>query len=217
MDLLYRAFTQTSEPAEEPVTLDQAKAHLRVSGDDDDELIGDQIAAAREWVEKEVNRALVTRSYDLRFDAFAQAAPPWFLLDPRSQERPYLPIWGTIRLPKPPLVSVDAIEYLDLDGVARTLDPSAYKVVTGGRLPGWLSPAYGRSWPPCRVEMGSVVISITCGYGGRQDVPRALQRAILLMVGGLYRFREPVTDVAMIEVPFGVKGLLSTYRWKASA
>lgn len=216
----YRQLVQTTEPADEPVTLPEAKAHLRVTFDRDDLLIGSQISAAREWVEGEVNRALVTRSYDLSFDAFYPLSNPFpgyglgLWTAQLAPERPFLPISGEIRPPKPPLIAVDSIRYLDPDGIPTVLDPSRYKVLAGGRLPGTICPAYGLSWPASRVEIGSVVISYRAGYGSPQDVPRALKAAILLMAGNLYRNREATTDVAQVEVPFAVRSLLSKYRWK---
>lgn len=206
-----RNLVQTSEPAEEPVDLARVKSHLNVSIDDDDDLITGYIAAAREWCEKELRRAFVTRSYDVLFDGFYSF--PREFLTPEWQERPSLPIWGAIQLPKPPLIAIDAITYLDPNGNPTVLPPSQYRVIKGGRGAGTLTPAYGFSWPISRIEIGSVVISYHAGYGTAQNVPQAIQSAILLIVGGLYRFREPVTDVAMIPIPFTVKALLSTHRW----
>lgn len=214
----YRALVQTTDPVAEPVTLDEAKAHLRVTFPGDDLLIGAQISAAREWVEGEVNRALVERSIDLYFDAFWPTtlipAVDW-RLDQCYQERPFLPIWGEIRLPMPPLIAVDSIRYVDLDGNPAILDPSAYSAIPGGKLPGTLTPARGLCWPLCSVQAGSVVISYRAGYGSPGAVPAALKAAILLMVASLYRNREPTTDVAQVEVPFTIRALLSKYRWRA--
>lgn len=45
--------------AVEPVTLDEAKKHLRVEFNDDDALIEGLIVAARQWAEDFLNRSLV--------------------------------------------------------------------------------------------------------------------------------------------------------------
>jgi peptide/nickel transport system permease protein len=52
----------TTAPASEPITLTEAKAHLRVDFDDDDTLITAMIAAARGYVEEHCNRALLTQT-----------------------------------------------------------------------------------------------------------------------------------------------------------
>ena len=208
----FRNLVETSRPVAEPVDLATAKKQLRVTIDADDDLISAQIVAARELVEKELRRTLVARTWALSFDAFLPD-PRGLLMGPFVQERPYFPIWGTIRVPRPPLVSVQSIAYLDLGGNPAVLDPASYTVVAGGRAQGCVSPAYGLSWPQCRPQPGSVVISYTAGYGGPLDVPQAVKAAILLLVGNLYRFREPVTDVATLPIPFSVRALLSAHRW----
>lgn len=48
----------------EPVTLEEAKAHLRVEFDDDDTYITALISAAREYVESFQNRYIAERQYE---------------------------------------------------------------------------------------------------------------------------------------------------------
>ena len=204
-----RNLVETSDPAEEPVTLDEAKAHLNVTIAADDALIEAQISAAREWAEKETRRAFVARDFAVSYDGFYPAKPRRCL----NPEREIRAVWGTIALPRPPLIAVSAITYLDFDGQPVVLPPDRYRVTAGGKKVGSVTPAYGLSWPSGRVDTGAVVISYRAGYGTRQDVPQAIKAAILLLVGNLYRFREPCTDVALVPIPFGVKALLSAHRW----
>jgi len=97
------SLVQTIAPASEPITLTEAKAHLRVETDftEDDTIIGTFISAARESCEARTGRQLVTATYALRLGGF--------------------PCGDSIELPKPPLVSVTSITYVDTDGT--TLDP----------------------------------------------------------------------------------------------
>lgn len=60
----------------EPITLAQAKAHLRVAHDGDDALITAIIAAAREAVELETGRALAVASYEWTPDCKGQTQLP---------------------------------------------------------------------------------------------------------------------------------------------
>ena len=53
----YRSLTRQTPPAVEPVTVAEAKAHLRVDISDDDTYIGTLITAAREWCEEYLDRS----------------------------------------------------------------------------------------------------------------------------------------------------------------
>lgn len=58
---MLRAVTQATD---EPVTLAEAKLHLRADGDDSDTLITALITAAREVVERQTGYALAAASYE---------------------------------------------------------------------------------------------------------------------------------------------------------
>jgi hypothetical protein len=57
-------------PAKEPITLDEAKLHLRITEEDEDTLIQSLIAAARQDCEKFQNRAYITQVWELWLDAW---------------------------------------------------------------------------------------------------------------------------------------------------
>ena len=57
-------------PAEEPVSLADAKLHLRVDFTDDDALITSLIAAARQAAETLTGRQIVTARWKLVLDSF---------------------------------------------------------------------------------------------------------------------------------------------------
>ena len=61
-------------PAVEPVLLAEAKAHLRIDGDDEDDLIGALIAAARVAVETEIRRVLIAQSWRAILEAGRRTA-----------------------------------------------------------------------------------------------------------------------------------------------
>lgn len=107
-------------PAAEPVTLTVAKSHLRVTIDDDDDLIALYLAAAREGVEAFLARSLVTKGYRQTLDSFPyftdtimsqQAYPPAYYSLPRYSTT----LWNYSQMMKlfvSPLVAVDRISYL---------------------------------------------------------------------------------------------------------
>lgn len=116
-----------------------------------------------------------------------------------------------IGLTLPPIQSVDAVKYIDGDGVQRTLAPSAYRVTGAGSWLTEIAPAYGQTWPTVRWQAETIEVEFTSGYGtGADDVPAPILQAIRLLVGHLYQNREAV-NVGNItgEIPFGVRSLLA--------
>ena len=57
-----QSLKQTVAPQQQPVTLDDAKRHLRVDWPDDDAYIFDLINAAQDWLESRTSRALITQT-----------------------------------------------------------------------------------------------------------------------------------------------------------
>ena len=213
-----------SGPATEPVSLAEAKLHLRVDFSDDDALISAYIIAARQKAESITRRALITQSWNLVMDQFP--APGVNI----GSANWYGPQWGNspgpltslradgrtgfeIYLDHSPVKSVDSISYIDVNGVTQVLAPSQYKVdlVTE---PSRVVPAYGTTWPGTRNEINAVMVSYTCGYGSAANVPEAIKSWIKLQVGAMYENREAFAtgrSIVAIELPF-VDGLLQPYR-----
>ena len=179
-------------PTAEPVTLQEAKDHLRVDGTDEDTLISALITAAREHVDGRdgwLGRAICTQTWDCSFDAF--------------------PADGLLYLPLAPVQSITSVKYIDPDGVQQTFSSSNYAL--GADLD-W-SPrvvlGWGKSWPSIRAVPDAVTVRIVAGYA---SVPKPICQAILLLIGHLYENREASSSVAMHEVPFSVSALLAPYR-----
>src|SRR5687768_8644956 len=59
-----------SGPAVEPVSIAEAKAHLRLDGSEDDALVGALVAAARVAVEVEIRQVLVAQGWRVSLDAW---------------------------------------------------------------------------------------------------------------------------------------------------
>lgn len=180
-------------PTEEPVTLEEAKLHLRVDLPEDDELIEGLIAAARQWVEHYARRALVTQTWELRGDCWPGAE---------------------IYLPWPPLASVTSVKGTDEDGNETTVSASNYVVDTGSE-PGRVALKSTGNWPATDVRPGGFAVRYVAGYGAAAAVPRVFKQSILLLVGHLYENREEVTAVSGVVpavVPLGAKMLLWPFR-----
>jgi uncharacterized phiE125 gp8 family phage protein len=180
-------------PAEEPVTLDEAKQHLRVEADvaDEDALITRLIAVARIQCEITARRAFTTRDCVAYLDCW-----PWDNL---------------ITLIQPPLVSVESITYLDEDGNPGTLSAASYLVDTYS-TPGRILLKRNASWPSVTLqELGGIRIAYTAGYGDALSVPAAYTQAVLLYLGHLYENREAVIvgqGIGTLTLPLAVDALL---------
>lgn len=167
-------------PAVEPVTLGEAKLHCKVDDSADDALLTALIVSARQQAEHRTGRALVTQQWELTIDEFDE---------------------DSIDLPNPKLQSVQTVTYLDADGVRQPLANTEYQAVTD-ELIGRILPAYGKSWPSCRVQPGSVAINYTCGYGNAAAVPQGIKTWMLLAVGTWYGQREGIiTGTIVSELP----------------
>lgn len=182
-------------PASEPITLQDATAHLRLEDDATDvSLVNSLIKAARQAAENYTHRSFATQTWDLNLDAF----PTVFVL------------------PNPPLVSVTHVKYYDVDGVLQTLAASSYIVdaPTGPQpMPGRIALAVDETWPTAQVRTNAVTVRFVAGYG--TSVPEPIKSAIKLLVGHLYENRESVviTDRGSIvqEMPQTVEWLLGPY------
>lgn len=179
-------------PTQEPVSLTEAKDHLRYSGTAEDTLIGALIGTAREQCELVARRAFVTQTIELRL-------PAW-------------PLSASLRMPQPPLIDVLAVEYRDQAGVLRTVDPETYTALSGD--PGMLLLWSGESWPSEPLMPGlPITIRYRAGYGSASAVPRRYKQAILLLVGTWFAMREHVTVGSVArEMPNAVRSLLMTDR-----
>lgn len=192
----YRSLVRTAPPATEPVTLAEAKDHLRVDHTEDDAYIATLIQAAREFVEASIDRTLITTPWKMTFDGF----PPEIVL---------------ARPPASRSVTATVVTYLDADRNTVTLPESDYRVDRDA-TPAVIRNLYGRSWPPHLTDQNSVTVQWSAGYGDSpDDVPRTVRHAMLMIVGHLYERRLAYDPLAANEVPLGVKALLAASSWGA--
>lgn len=191
-------------PADPVVSLKEAKAHLRVDHDDDDDYIEGLVAAATATIDGPdgwLGRCLVEQTLEWLGDEFG-------ICD--------------IRLPYPPIVEIESVVYDDDNGAQQTVADTDYRLVGQPNMPR-LALVYGKSWPSIRWQSEAVRIRYTSGWPveteGEGDAavttwagPAPIRHAILLMVAELYENREAASDQARIDLPFAVQALLSTYR-----
>jgi uncharacterized phiE125 gp8 family phage protein len=177
-------------PIEEPVTKEEAKNHCRVETDDDDTLIESLITAAREYCEGFQGRAYCPQIYEFWLDSWPKV--------------------GQIKIPRPPLISVESIIYYDVDDMPHDFDVDEYFVDIKNE-PGWVVLNYGSVWPTETLRPANgVCITFMAGYESDDygtAVPQKVKQAILLLIGHWYENREAMGP-NLQDIPKGVDALL---------
>lgn len=175
-------------PAEEPITLAEAKAHLRVDGTDEDTLIGSYITAARLKCEEISRRAFVTQTLAMVMDCWPET--------------------NIIELVRPPLISLTSVIYKDSAG-APTTWPSSNYVIDTVSIPGRLALASNAMWPGVTLyPIGGLKVTYQAGYGLSAAVPELYKQAVKLLTAYYYENREQLDDI-----PRGIINLLRADRW----
>lgn len=176
----------TAAPTVEPVTLAEAKLHLRVDVADDDALITRLISAAREQCEQELDRSVAPQTVQLLLPAFPD---------------------GAIPLPRGPVTAVTSLQYVDQAGTLQTVSALNY-TLDDSQVDAYLQPAFGFAWPATRDEPNAVRVTYTAGW---VTAPSAVRQWILLAVGTMYASRESDVDRPAVTQGFAAR-LLDRYR-----
>jgi len=179
-------------PTGEPVTLAELKSHLRVTTDEEDGGLTLILSAAREYVEGQTGRALITQTRCATLNEFP-------------------PFGAAIVFGRVPLAGVVAVKYLDGDLEERTLSPSAYYVDTLGE-PGSISLRPGQSWPAAGIAANAVRIEYTCGQAV-ESVSATLKQAVLFLAAHFFENGVPVNIGNIVnDIPFTLNALIWSNR-----
>jgi len=195
-------------PAGEPVSLEEAKLHLRVDFDDDDGLIQMLISSARQAAETITNRQFMTARWRMILDSFPG---PSLMGVPAGQ--PFTLPGHAILITKSPVQRVVAINYLDMASVQQTM-PAANYTVDAACEPARITPIFGQIWPIPLPQIGAVSVTFDVGYGDASAVPEGIKSWIKMRVASLYTYREEVVAPSRgrIETLQFVDGLLDPYK-----
>jgi uncharacterized phiE125 gp8 family phage protein len=172
------------EAPEPLLSLDEAKAHLRVDHDDEDTLIEGFIAGAVAWMDGwqgVLRRCILTQTWAIRTDGLR-----------------------SMRLPFPDVQSA-VVTYLDAAGDSQTVDPANYRVYTqcgAGHLV--LADDFA---VPTVLSGREDAVTITAVFG-TDEAPPPLKVAALMLVGHWYRHREDDAS----DVPGPVRALIAPFR-----
>jgi uncharacterized phiE125 gp8 family phage protein len=180
--------TLFTAPATEPVSLDELKVHLRIEDDaaDEDDSLSGLITAARQQVEDDTGRRLITQTWDYFLDGFGNT----FIVKSVDGYNGYYSEGG-IKLPFGNLQSVMSMKYKDSSGTETIMTATTdYIVETNGDQCGKIVLPFAHVWPTV-VLFPSHPISIrfVCGYGTATDVPEKLKQAIKRLCSIMYEDR----------------------------
>lgn len=181
-----------SGPAEEPVSLEEAKAYLKVDGSDEDILISSLIITSRLHLEAALGLALITQTFRLVLDRW-----------PRT---------GAIRVPVRPVQAIEEIRLRDGNGGVVVVDPADYDVDVSSapaRI-AWMSGA-----PPQPAKrMNGLEVDLVAGYGPNAgDVPAPIRQGLKMLVAHWYENRDPVEiGSPKTAIPAAVSCLVKPYR-----
>lgn len=191
-------------PAYDPVSLAEAKAHCRITNDDEDGLLAGYILAARQYVENECCLRLITQTIDYTIN------DRWPCIIERGYYR------QRVGFPVGPVQSVTSVSYIDGGGTTQTLATDQYVVgnigtdIQSGRP--FIEPVYGVTWPYVRYQQAAITVRFVAGWS-LSNVPNPLMQAMRMLIGHQYEIREAV-NVGNIVTPmnFAVDAMLSAYR-----
>ncbi|MBL4757371.1 MAG: phage head-tail connector protein [Rhizobiales bacterium] len=180
-------------PATEPVSLSEAKAHLKIDTTDEDILVQSLLTAARLHVETITSRVVITQTWRINLD--------------------HWPARNILELPIGPVQSVDAIRIYDDDDIIMTIDPSRY-LVDVGSVPARIAMRGFENWPDPGRILNGIEIDITAGYGlAATDVPEPLRHSILMLAAHWFENREPLMGTSgQLPVPAAVSALIAPYQ-----
>ncbi|WP_173935107.1 head-tail connector protein [Chelativorans sp. Marseille-P2723] len=186
-------------PAIQPITLAEAKLHLRVDHNDEDALIESLIRAATEYLDGWtgiLGRCLVEQVWRQDHDRFARQ----------------------MIIPLGPVIAVQSLTWRDPAGQLSTIPSGSYdlRIDEAGNAVIRFDADY--AFPTNLHESRAVGITFKAGYETKpgppstSTVPDPLKVAILLLVGHWYQNREAVSTTGMASLPFAVEALIAPYR-----
>lgn len=183
----------TSAPTIEPITLGEAKAHMRVDSDRDDALINALITTSRLQIEDTLELALIHQTWSFVMDCWPDTAH--------------------VELPIAPAATLLAVRTYDGDDVMTPIPLVNFHLDTLSRVPRVTRKGIFAIPAGMRPANG-IEISYRAGFSATADgVPEALRQALRLLVAFWYDHREPLEAMKVpTKVPDPISQLLAPYR-----
>lgn len=176
-------------PTVEPVSLAEMKAHLRLDGSDEDDLVSALVVAARVRIELHTRLTLISQRW-------RYALSGW-------------PGGSRVRLPFQPVLAIDAVRVSNESGPATVLAPLQYRLDEDGDV-ARLVVAPGA--PDAEGKVPRIEIDVTCGFGASADkVPEPLRLAIRRLAGFWFEHRGDERGPGDAGLPPDILALVAPY------
>lgn len=183
---------ELAQPATEPVTLAEAKAHLRVTASDENDLISALIVAARQYCENLSGRTLAPRNFLQTLDRFPDGG-------------------GDITLRRSPVTAVASVYYYSLETTNTLMVLNTDYRLDLQQIPARIRLPLGTTlWKNAYITDDAVRITYTAGAA---SAPTAAKQTILLLVGHWFENRESVViGGGGREIDCTVSSLMDSFR-----
>lgn len=185
-------FKRLTYPTTTVITLDEAKAHLRVTTTDEDSLIMDCVRQATNLIELETNQVFLSGScvYYLDTNEFTSYKE--------------VKIWAY------PINEITAIKYLDINGIEQIFSTTNYSVDISDS-PIRILPT---TTPTCKANtLNTIRIYCNLGYNNIDNIDSELIGWIKIFTAFFYQTRQPeYTGYTVSEIAIKYKDALSKHR-----
>lgn len=175
------------------LTTAEVKTYLTIDHSEDDALIGQLINRATAYLdgpEGYMGRALVSQVWYQTVPAFS----------------------SIMKIELGPVVSVDAITYLDPDGVSQTVAGESYYSHRDDRWT-FVEPLPGNSWPTSvSARKDAVKIEFTAGWASSDPRLEAIKQGAAMLIGHFMQNTSAVENSPHFKVPMGVEDILAPFR-----
>lgn len=162
---MQKKYQITVQPATEPITLSEAREHLRNEGlTADDNYITALITVSRKWVENYLNRALITQTWVQSWD--------------------YIPSPTVFNIAINPVISITSFNYYDENATEQSY--TTYQLDTQSDV-AKICPNYNTTFPSIQLgRLNAINLTFVCGYGAAADVPSDIKHAIKILLAYFY-------------------------------
>jgi uncharacterized phiE125 gp8 family phage protein len=170
----------------EPVSLDEVKAHLRLTASSEDASVAGFAVAARKTLEARLGLAFTAQVWRLALDH-----PPADILT----------------LPIGPVSGIESVTLNLADGGSVAISSDHYQFEGGrdGRLRFNAAVSTG-------ARLGALVIDFATGWPDTDDIPADLKLAVKLLAAHYFEHREAVGDAGLATMPESVAALIAPWR-----